>query len=123
MNNFEFKNQIENIVKPSLEQEYLDIAILIIYLNKWINKNMITENQKIIDLIKLIENNQKDFKNKEKLKNIKTKDENLFKQINFFEKKLFKFLEKNHLSLENKISELLKTAKNNLAELKNIIQN
>ncbi|MEM3394281.1 MAG: hypothetical protein QXY79_04470 [Candidatus Methanomethylicia archaeon] len=123
MNNFEFKKQIEEVSKKSLEKDYVDYSILVIYLKKWIDKRkIINSNQKIIDLIKIIEKNKKDLEQKIKSKQNKTRYENFLKEINFLEKKIFIFLEKNNITLDNNILELIETAKQKIIELKNIIE-
>lgn len=92
MNNFEFKKQIEEVSKKSLEKDYVDYSILVIYLKKWIDKRkIINSNQKIIDLIKIIEKNKKDLEQKIKSKQNKTRYENFLKEINFLEKKYLFF--------------------------------
>lgn len=124
MNNFEFKNQIKDPSKKSLEKECIDYSILIIYLNKWIDRRkVINLNQKIIDLIKIIEKTKKDLEQKIKSKQYKIKDENFLKEINFLEKKIFIFLEKNNITLNNNISELIEKAKQKIIEIKNITEN
>lgn len=121
MDNFESKQPIENSIKKSLEKEYIDYAILTIYLNKWIKNKIIESNEKVINLINLIEKNKKELNQKTKSEELKTKNENFLKENDFVEKKLFIFLNNNNITLNDEISKILETANKKIVEIKEIV--
>lgn len=118
MDNFKFKQIIKTPFQKSLEREYINYIILMIYLNKWIKNQLIQPHQQVFDLINLIEKNKQKLNQKIKTKKIKTKDENFLKENNFLENKLFVFLNNNNITLNNKISEILEKLEKKLIKFK-----
>ncbi|MGC8775843.1 MAG: hypothetical protein ACP5QN_00820 [Minisyncoccia bacterium] len=91
--------KINKSSKESLKKESLDNIVFATYFKKWIKNNEINVDQKIIDLIKLIENK--------------------FKETNFLEKELFNFLLQNNITLNDDINTLLKKIDEKLKQNKN----